>query len=65
MYTIVSTFKAGRYTVMKLDREINEKHFTKYRIDGHEYPVVPVYDLPLHIAIDADGEFKGKTVECI
>lgn len=65
VYTIVSSFKAGRYTVLKLDRNINEKHYSKYRIDGREYPIVPVYDLPLHIAIEADGAYEGKTVECI
>lgn len=65
MYTVVSEFKTGRYTVLKLDRAIEEKHYTRYRIDGYDYAIVPVYDLPLHIAIDADGMFKGKTVECI
>lgn len=37
----------------------------KYRIDGIEYDIVPVYDFPGYIAIEAKGNFKGKKVEFI
>ena len=32
---------------------------------GKEYDIVPVYDLPGSIAIEAKGDFAGKTVEFI
>ena len=65
MYTVVSEFRAGKYTVMEIDKKITETNYNKYLIDGQFYPVVPVYDLPLHIAIESSGGFIGKKVECV
>lgn len=65
MCTIVSEWKLGKYTVLELSQKPPKTHYAKYRIDGSEYDIVPVYDLPGHIAIEAKGKFQGKTVEFI
>ena len=65
MYTVISEFRAGKYTVLELDKEITERNYKGFRIDGREYSAVPVYDLPGHIAIEAEGSYKGKNVACI
>ena len=65
MYVIVSDWIIGKYTALELDKDLPARHYQKYRIDGIDYPPIPVYDLPRHIAVEAHGEFKGKTVEFI
>ena len=65
MYTVVSEFRAGKYAVLELDQEITERNYNVFRIDGKDYSAVPVYDLPGHIAIEADGSFQGKKVACV
>lgn len=65
MYTVVSEFKAGKYAVLELDRPISEINYTNFRVNGIIFNIVPVYDLPKHIAIEATDDFVGKEVECI
>ena len=65
MYRVVSGFQAGNYSVLELDKRIEEKNYTGFRIDGNKYKAVPVYDLPMHIAIEAVGDFVGKDIACI
>ena len=65
MYNVVSEFHAGKYTVLELNQNITEKNYTGFKIDGKKYEAIPVYDLPGHIAIEADGSFVGKDVTCI
>lgn len=65
MRKIVSVLRVGKYTLLSLDGSIPTKEHKKYRIDGLEYSIVPVYDLPNSIAITAEGSFVGKTVEFI
>ncbi len=64
-YKIISEWNVNKYKVLQLDKDINEKAYNKYFIDGICYSIVPVYDLPRNIAIEANGEFTGKTVECV
>lgn len=65
MYEIVSEWSIGKYVALEVNQELPLKSYRKYRIDGIEYDPVPVFDLPRHIAIEAQGNFKGKTVEFI
>ena len=62
MYTVVYELVAGKYTALKLDREIEERRYSHVWIDGKHYALVPVYDMPLCIGIEANGGFIGKTV---
>lgn len=64
VYKVISGFRAGKYAVLKLDQGIIEREYKGFRIDGKDYKSVPVYDLPGHIAIEAEGSFVGKTIEC-
>lgn len=63
MYTVTYEFVAGKYTVLKLDRKIEEPRYTHAVIDGVAYKLVPTYDMPLCIGIEAQGGFLGKKVE--
>lgn len=63
MLKIVSDFSIGKYRVLKLDGEKPTKSYTKYRIDGKVYNIVPMYDAPNCIAIETDASLQGKTVE--
>ncbi len=65
MRKIISQWSIGKYTTLEMDRELPMEKYTKFRIDGKEYEPVPVYDLPNHIAIEAQGNFIGKTVEFV
>lgn len=65
MCKILSEWKIGKYTALELDRDLPMKEYHKYRIGGEEYTPVPVYDFPRHIAIEASGDFTGKTVEFV
>lgn len=65
MRKIISQWSIGKYTVLEMDRELPMEKYKKFRIDGKEYEPVPVYDLPNHIAVEAQGNFTGKTVEFV
>ena len=65
MYRVLSTFRIGDYSVLEIDRPIEEKMYRYYRINGTIYPIVPVYDLPRSIAVKANKDFTGELVECI
>ena len=65
MRKIVSSLRVGKYTLLSLDGAVPMVEHKKYRIDGKEYSIVPVYDLPNSIAITAEGSFVGKIVEFI
>jgi hypothetical protein len=60
---IVREFVINQYTILTLDGEMPKKCYSKYVIDGKEYAIVPLYDMPNCIAIEAGGGFVGKTVE--
>lgn len=65
MYTVISEWAVGRYSVLELDKDLPMEQYSKYCIKGIEYVPVPVYDLPRHIAIEAKGNFKGEAVEFV
>lgn len=65
MRRIISQWTVGKYIVLEIDQELPMKTYKKYRINGKEYDIVPVYDFPGNIAIEAEGDFVGKTVEFI
>lgn len=65
MQRILSQWSVGKYTVLEVEHELPMKPYKKYRINGKEYEIVPVYDLPNSIAIEAKGDFTGKTVEFV
>lgn len=65
MSKVVSEWKIGKYTALELDQSPPIKPYHKYRIDGTDYDIVPVYDMPNHIAVEAESSFLGKTVEFI
>lgn len=65
MRKVISQWKIGKYLVLELDQSLPKTEYTKYSISGNDYDPVPVYDLPNHIAIEATGNFEGKTVEFI
>jgi len=65
MYTVVAELDVGKYMVLALDRAIEDVDYTKYKIDGEEYDIVPVYDLPNNIAVKSRKSFIGSKVECI
>lgn len=65
MYTVVNEWQVGKYMALFLNQDPPLKPYWKYRIDGVIYDPVPVYDLPKCIAIEAEGNFKGKTVEFV
>lgn len=62
---IVSEWEIEKYTLLEINQEPPLKKYYKYRIDGIEYDIVPVYDFSGYIAIEAKGNFKGKKVEFI
>lgn len=65
MCKVIDEFQIGKYTVLGLDKPITARAYRRYRIDGKVYEIVPVYDAPKCIAIEAEGSFLGKTVEFI
>lgn len=65
MAKVVYAFALLNYTVMKLDEEPPLRDYRKYKIDGELYEPVIVYDAPKCIAIEAFGDFLGKTVEFV
>ena len=65
MRKIVSAIRVGKYTLLSLDGPVPSEEHSKYYIDGKEYDIVPVYDLPNNIAVAAEGLFVGKTVQFV
>jgi hypothetical protein len=65
MRKIINQMNIGKYAALELSDDLPMNSYTKYRIAGKIYNIVPVYDLPRHIAIEAQGDFVGKTVEFI
>lgn len=60
---ILNEFQVDKYKVLGLDGELPTKEYSHYKIDGNIYGIVPLYDMPNCIAIEASGIFSGKTVE--
>lgn len=65
MCMVINEWMIGKYSVLELDQDPPMRDYCKYRIDGVDYDIVPVYDLPRHIAVETKRNFKGKTVEFI
>lgn len=63
MRKVTSEMSIGDYKVLTLDGALPLKRYTKYVIEGKEYDIIPVYDLPNCIAIESEDHFEGKTVE--
>lgn len=64
-HKVIGQLPVGKYIALELDVNLPVNGYKKFRIDGKEYEPVPVYELPNHIAIEAQGNFKGKTVEFV
>lgn len=64
-YKVIGELHAGKYSILELDRKIEDVGYSSYMVGGHIYPVVPVYDLPNNIAIESDEDHIGMSVECI
>lgn len=62
---VIYEFRIKNYTVLGLEGGVPMKAHNRYVIDGGEYTIVPVYDMPGCIAIEADGSFLGKEVEFV
>lgn len=65
MCTVISEFKINNYMVLKLDKDIPMKKYSKYLIVKKEYDIVPIYDADRCIAIEAAGSFIGEKVDFI
>ena len=65
MAKVTYAFAISNYTVMVLDEAPPLTNFTKYKIDGKLYEPVIVYDAVNTIAVEAFGDFEGKTVEFV
>ena len=63
MLKIIDEFAIDKYIIFTLDGEKPKRGYSKYVIDGKPYSIVPVYDMPNCIAVEASGHFVGKTVE--
>ena len=65
MLNILSQWQVGKYTVLELDGEPPMSSYNEYKVDGVTYKPVPIYDMPGCIAIEAKGNFEGKTIDFI
>ena len=65
MAKIISELRVGKYLALGLDNTLPWKSYRKYRIDGKEYEIVPLYDMPNSIAVDSSESLLGKVVEFI
>ena len=65
MYKVIEEMQLGDTKVLQLDRNILEKSYNKYRIEGKEYDIVPIFDAKQCIAIKASGNYLGKMVEVV
>ena len=66
---IIDQFHIEKYTALKLDRDVPERPYNTYIIDGVAYDAVPYFARPITgkmvtniITIQAMGDFIGKTV---
>ena len=65
MRKVISEITLGKYKALILDGPVPIHQYSKYRIDGFYYDIVPVYDAKNCIAIESADSFLGKTVEFI
>lgn len=63
MRKVVSEFSIGGYKVLTLDGAVPNRGYREYVIGGETFGIVPLYDIPNSIAIEAKDSFVGKTVE--
>lgn len=61
MAKVIDNFKVGKHLIVVLDGI--QKDFKKIEIDGIQYDVTIVYDIPNAISIEGDNDFIGKTVK--
>ncbi len=61
MSKIIYEFQVNNYHVMKVER-MPTTPFSKVTINDITYNLVPVYDMPYCIAIEANGKFLGMNV---
>lgn len=56
----------GKYTLVGIDSDFPAMWAGhKVMVDGKEYNVAMVYDLPRHIAIEGNADFTGKEIKFI
>ena len=65
MAKIIRELRVGKYLALGLDNPLPWKSYLKYRIDGKEYEIVPLYDMPNSIAVESSESLLGKVVEFI
>lgn len=65
MYTVIDEIHLEEYIILKLDKDIVEKKYTKYVIEGKEFDIVPIYDAKQCIAIKAKGSYVNKKVNVV
>ena len=65
MVKIVSQKPLGKYTVLLIEGSLPKTKYTKYKIDGKEYDIVPVSDMKNTIAVQTKDNLVGKTVEFV
>ncbi|QAA34014.1 hypothetical protein [Clostridium manihotivorum] len=65
MCTVIAEFRINNYAVLRLDKDILFRKYSKYLIDGVEFHIVPIYDLTRCIAIESDKSFLNKEVKFI
>lgn len=65
MYMVNACWKVGNYNVLTLNKDLPLSSYTKCRIEGKEYKLVPTYDLPKSIVIKGNGDYEGKRVEFV
>ena len=62
MRKIINQMNIGKYAALELSDDLPMNNYTKYRIAGKIYNIVPVYDLPRHIAIEAQGDTATNVI---
>lgn len=66
MYTVITEFHIGKYTVMILDKKITDTNYKICKIDGIQYNLIPIYDAHNpRIAVESEKSFLNKKVELI
>lgn len=65
MAKIIRELRVGKYLALGLNNPLPWKSYRKYRIDGKEYEIVPLYDMPNSIAVESSESLLGKVVEFI
>ena len=64
-YFIKTASRIGKYLLIEIDRPIEEKSYSKYRINNRDYDIVPVYDLPNHVAVMTEDNIKEGELQVI